>query len=142
ANDPFGQITGERLVVTIDGRQVHVFDWDKQIVGASRAGVPTPPIHVTAGPHAVGITFLATNYAPDSNINHVFLRATIETGGIPGYVFFPHVGKIKIEGPQNAGRATDTPSRRQIFICRPPAGAAAAIENACARTIVSTLARR
>jgi len=142
ANDPFGQILGERLTVTIDGQQVHLFDWDKDMVGAPRSGVPTPPIHVKAGLHKVGVTFLATNYAPDSNINHVFERATIETGGIPGYVFFPHVGKVKIEGPVNATRASDTPSRRKIFICRPAAGASAREETACARTILTTLARR
>jgi mono/diheme cytochrome c family protein len=142
ANDPFGQITGERLAVTIDGQQVHLFDWDKAMVGAPRSGVPTPPIHVKAGLHKVGVTFLATNYAPDSNINHLFQRATIETGGIPGYLFFPHVGKVKIEGPQNGSRASDTPSRRQIFVCRPAAGAATREEDVCARTILSTLARR
>jgi len=142
ANDPFGQITGERLSVTVDGQQAHVFDWDKDMVGAPRSGVPTPPIHVKAGLHKVGVTFLATNYAPDSNINHVFERATIETGGIPGYVFFPHVGKVKIEGPLNATRASDTPSRRKIFVCRPAAGATARQEDACARTILTTLAHR
>ena len=142
ANDPFGQITGERLTLTIDGQQVHLFDWDKDMVGAPRSGVPAPPIHVTAGLHKVGVTFLATNYAPDTNINHVFERATIETGGIPGYVFFPHVGKVKIEGPVNAKRAADTPSRRKILVCRPAAGATARQEEACARTILSTLARR
>ena len=142
ANDPFGQITGERLTLTIDGQQVHLFDWDKEMVGAPRSGVPTPPIHVKAGFHKVGVTFLATNYAPDSNINHVFERATIETGGIPGYVFFPHVGKVKIEGPVNASRASDTPSRRKILVCQPAAGATARQEEACARTILSTLARR
>ncbi|HET9269527.1 MAG TPA: DUF1592 domain-containing protein [Vicinamibacterales bacterium] len=142
ANDPFGQITGERLAVTIDGQQVHLFDWDKEMVGAPRSGVPTPPIHVKAGLRTVGVTFLATNYAPDTNINRVFERATIETGGIPGYVFFPHVGKVKIEGPVNATRASDTPSRRKIFVCTPAAGASAREETACARTILSTLARR
>ena len=142
ANDPFGQIQGERLTVTIDGRQVHLFDWDKEMVGAPRSGVPTPPIHVTAGLHKVGVTFLATNYAPDNNINHVFLRATIETGGIPGYVFFPHLGKVKIEGPANGSRASDTPSRRKIFTCSPPKGSSAAQEDGCARTILSTLSRR
>jgi len=142
ANDPFGQITGERLAVTIDGQQVHLFDWDKEMVGAPRSGVPTPPIHVKAGLRKVGVTFLATNYAPDTNINRVFERATIETGGIPGYVFFPHVGKVKIEGPVNATRASDTPSRRKIFVCTPGAGASAREETACARTILSTLARR
>ena len=142
ANDPFGQILGERLAVTIDGKQVHLFDWDKQMVGAPRSGVPTPPIHVTAGLHKVGVTFLATNYAPDSNINRVFERATIETGGIPGYLFFPHVGKVKIEGPFNAGNAVQAPNRSQIFVCGPAAGASPREEEACARSIVSTLARR
>jgi hypothetical protein len=141
ANDPFGQILGEKLVVTIDGQQVHLFDWDKDMVGAPRSGVPTPPIRVTAGLHKVGVTFLATNYSPDSNINRVFERATIETGGIPGYFFFPHVGKVKIEGPFNAGPAAAAPTRTQVFVCR-PSTATAAEETACARKILSSLARR
>jgi hypothetical protein len=142
ANDPFGQILNERLVVTIDGRQVKVFDWDKELRGTPRSGVPTPPIPVKAGLHRVGVTFLATNYAPDNNINDLFLRATIETGGIPGYQFFPHLGKVRIEGPQNASRASDTPSRRKILVCRPSSAANPAQEEACARTILSTLERR
>jgi mono/diheme cytochrome c family protein len=164
ANDPFGQILGERLAVTIDGQQRKLFDWDKEIRGAARSGVPTPAIPVKAGLHKVGVTFLANHYAPDNNINEVFLRATIETGGIPGYQFFPHLGKVRIEGPLNAIRATDTPSRRKILVCRPtsPASATAsarlrrdspeahgngsaaitASEEGCARTILGTLARR
>ena len=122
ANDPFGQILGERLAVTIDGQQVKLFDWDKEMRGTPRSGVPTPAIAVKAGLHKIGVTFVANNYAPDNNINDVFLRATIETGGIPGYQFFPHVGKVRIEGPSNASRASDTPSRRKIFVCRPASG--------------------
>src|SRR5207244_7331633 len=53
--------------------------------------------------------------------------------------FFPHVGKVKIEGPSSVSGVSDTPSRRKIFICRPAAGLT---EDACARRIVSTLARR
>jgi hypothetical protein len=111
--------------------------------------VPTPPIAVKAGLHKVGVTFLASNYAPDNNINEVFLRSTIETGGIPGYLFFPHVGKVRIEGPQHAGRVSDTPSRHAIVVCHPSSpetkgtGSAANLsEDACARRIISTLARR
>jgi hypothetical protein len=142
ANDPFGQIQGERLVLTIDGQQMKVFDWDKEMKGAPRSGVPTPAIQVKAGLHKVGVTFLASNYAPDNNINSVFLRSTIETGGIPGYQFFPHVGKVRIEGPQNASRASDTPSRHRILVCTPVAGASARQEEACAQKILSLLARR
>jgi mono/diheme cytochrome c family protein len=142
ANDPFGQIQRERLVVTLDGKQVHQYDWDKEMRGAPRSGVPTPPIAVKAGLHKVGVTFIATHYAPDNNINQVFQRATIETGGIPGYEFFPHVGKVRIEGPQKAARASDTPSRHKIFVCKPAAGATTRQEDLCARQILSTLARR
>ena len=142
ANDPFGQIQGERLAVTIDGRQAKVFDWDKEMRGAPRSGVPTPAIPVTAGRHSIGVTFFANNYAPDQNINNVFLRATIETGGIPGYIFYPHVGKVRIEGPENANGASDTPSRRKIFVCRPSSSSGPREEETCARTILSTLAHR
>jgi mono/diheme cytochrome c family protein len=38
ANDPVGQVQGERLAITLDGRQVHLFDWDKEMVGAPRSG--------------------------------------------------------------------------------------------------------
>ena len=141
ANDPFGQIQDERLAVTIDGQQVKLFDWDKEMRGAPRSGVPTPAIPVKAGRHRVGVTFLANNYAPDNNINDVFLRATIETGGIPGYLFFPHVGKVKIEGPSSV---SGVPTRRAAarFSSAAPRRVRASPGRGCARTILSTLARR
>jgi hypothetical protein len=57
---------------------------------------------------------------------------------------------VEVSGPHTPGVAGDTPSRRRIFVCRPPAAparlvrdsAALAGETACARTILSTLARR
>ena len=45
----------------------------------------------------------------------------------------------EISGPFDATGAGDTPSRRRIFVCRP---ATAAAEAVCAKTILSTLARR
>ena len=147
ANDPFGQIQGERLAVTIDGQQVKLFDWDKEMQGAPRSGVPTPAIPVKAGLHRVGVTFLATNYAPDNNINDVFLRATIETGGIPGYLFFPHVGKgADRRTVQRQPRLRHAEPPQDFRSCRPDASpgceSRSSSEEACARTILSTLARR
>jgi hypothetical protein len=37
-----------------------------------------------AGRHTVGVTFLATHYAPLLDLNNPFERTTIETGGLPG----------------------------------------------------------
>ena len=63
-------------------------------------------------------------------------------GEIPGFQFYPHVGQVTIEGPFDAKGATDTASRRRIFTCQPRQGATAREEERCARTIVSTLAKR
>jgi hypothetical protein len=51
----------------------------------------------------------------------------------------PAVYSVSVTGPFDAGGATDTPSRRRIFGCRP---ARASEEANCAKTILSTLARR
>ena len=85
------------------------------------------------------VTFLATNYAPGNDLNQHFLRSTIETGGLPGYRFFPHVGKIVIDGPYEAKGASDTAGSPQDFVCKP---ANAGQETACARKIVNSLARQ
>jgi hypothetical protein len=54
---------------------------------------------------------------------------------------------VQLTGPFNPSGPGDTPSRRKIFVCRPgaagAAGAGSAVnEEACARRIVSALARR
>ena len=48
---------------------------------------------------------------------------------------------VAITGPFNPTGAGDTPSRRRIFVCR-PASVADEDELACAKKILSTLARR
>ncbi|MDT8398647.1 MAG: DUF1592 domain-containing protein [Pseudomonadales bacterium] len=150
---PFGSIRGEKLQVLIDGERVKVFDWDKEL-GVDRsfaertddeaAGGQTLPtldvmLPVKAGLHEIGITFVATNFAPVLDMNNDFERSTIETGGIPGFTWFPHVGSVRVEGPYNPGGVSDTPSRRRLYTCQP--GTAAA-ETDCAREIVSVLAER
>jgi mono/diheme cytochrome c family protein len=135
--NPFGEILGEKLEFLVDGQRLKVFDWDKE--RTKQDGTFDVKFPAKAGLHTVGVTFLATNYAPGNDLDQHFLRSTIETGGLPGFKFFPHVGKIRIDGPYNPKGASDTASRRKIFVCHP---ATAAEETACAKQIVSTLARR
>jgi mono/diheme cytochrome c family protein len=134
-----GGITGEQLEVTIDGERVKLFDWDKEISNTTGRGRSTSRMPVTAGLHVVGVTFLATNDLPATELNKPFQRTMNTPGSIPGFQFYPHVGQVVIEGPFEAKGASDTASRRKIFGCRPTG---ARDEEACARTIVSTLARR
>jgi hypothetical protein len=140
-NRAFGEITGERLELLVDGERVHLYDWDKDLARGSavHAGTADVHFHVRAGVQAVGVTFLATQLAPGNDLNQHFLRSSIETGGLPGFKFFPHVGKIEILGPFQPAGASDSPSRHKIFICRP---ASPAEETTCAREIVNALARQ
>jgi mono/diheme cytochrome c family protein len=134
-----GQITGEQLEVTVDGERVKLFDWDKEIKNTTGNGRSTPRVPVTAGLHTVGVTFIATNDLPGTELNRPFQRTMNTPGEIPGFQFYPHVGQVTIEGPFDAKGAHDTASRRKIFVCTPKT---VREEPGCARTIVSTLARR
>ena len=133
-----GGIKGEQLEVTVDGERVKLFDWDKEISNTTGNGKSTPRIPVKAGLHTVGVTFLATNDVPDSEVNKPFQRTMNTPGSIPGFLFYPHVGQVWIEGPYDPKGASDTAARKKIFVCRP---AAAKDETPCARTIVSSLVK-
>jgi mono/diheme cytochrome c family protein len=138
-NRAFGEIRGEKLELLVDGEQVHVYDWDREVGSGApvHGGTKDVTFHVKAGPHMVGVTFLATQLPPSSDINEHFLRSTLETGGLPGFKFWPHVGKVEILGPTDAKGAPDSPSRAKIYTCKPAAGQ----EATCARQIISTLAK-
>jgi hypothetical protein len=135
----FGEVKDEKLEVLLDGERLGIFDWDKSVTPPRGGGQPgTIDVRFTtkAGRHTVGVTFLSTQMAPLLDINNPFERSTIETGGLPGFTFYPHVGSVRVDGPFNATGAVDTVSRRRIFVCRPTS---AANENACAQKIISTL---
>ncbi|MGH6737601.1 MAG: DUF1587 domain-containing protein, partial [Bradyrhizobium sp.] len=149
---PFGEIRGEKLLVYVDDKRVAAVDWDKALgvgkrfVADADATDATGEIKtidvtvpVTAGLHHVGVTFLATNFSPGLDMNLAFDRSTIETGGLPGFSFYPHIGSVRIDGPANGKDATDSPSRERIFVCHP---AKPSDEEPCARKIAATLARR
>src|ERR1700691_6004468 len=136
----FGEITGEKLELLVDGQRIRMYDWDKEIARGKAVHGGTTDLHfqVKAGPHTVGVTFLATQLAPSQDLDEHFLRSTIETGGLPGFKFYPHVGKMEVLGPFKPAGASDSPSAKKIFVCRP---ANASEETACAKKIVDALAQ-
>src|SRR5579862_4221668 len=92
-----GGVKGEQLEVTVDGERVKLFDWDKEIASTTGNGKSTERIPVKAGLHTVGVTFLATNDVPGSELNKPFQRTMNTPGSIPGFLFYPHVGQVWIE---------------------------------------------
>jgi mono/diheme cytochrome c family protein len=93
-------------------------------------------VHVSAGPHTVGVTFVAKPAALTEGIMQPFLRSNFDTQEQRGV---PFVDSISIGGPFNATGSGDTPSRRRVFICRP---ANPGDEDLCARKILLALTRR
>jgi Protein of unknown function (DUF1592)/Protein of unknown function (DUF1588)/Protein of unknown function (DUF1585)/Protein of unknown function (DUF1587)/Protein of unknown function (DUF1595) len=133
-----GGVKGEQLEVTVDGERVRVFDWDKEISNTTGNGKSTQRIPIKAGLHTVGVTFIATNDVPGSELNRPFERTMNTPGSIPGFLFYPHVGQVWIEGPYGAEGASDTAALKKLFVCRPPT---ASEEESCARTIASNLVK-
>jgi len=133
-----GGVKGEQLEVLVDGERVKLFDWDKEISNTTGNGRSTPKIPVKAGLHTVGVTFLATNDVPGSELNRPFQRTMNTPGSIPGFLFYPHVGQVWVEGPYGAKGASETASRKKIFVCRP---ATPQEDGTCARTIATTLVK-
>jgi hypothetical protein len=111
--------------ITIDGQRPAA-----SAAGGGRGG---QRVKVSAGPHTVAAAVVdrtrgggADEIYSDFRNDATFAPA----GGVSGIV---------ITGPINPTGPGDTPSRRRIFTCRP---ASAAEEASCARTILSTVARR
>jgi hypothetical protein len=132
ANDR-GRSEPPEVDVAIDGARVALLmPWSgEELV------VRTP---VRGGPHDVGVAFLRTPLDLVEHVREPFQNpdAPSATGGGPTGLL-PTISAVTITGPFNAAGPGDTPSRRRVFVCTP---ATPSQEAPCARTILSTLARR
>jgi mono/diheme cytochrome c family protein len=145
-------IPNEQLALIIDGERAHV--WPYRGVGlnvgmtAEADGTLEVTVPVRAGSRLVGATFVATNYRPSLDLIRHYDRQSLENNSIPQMQNYPAIGFVRIQGPFNAQRPHDSASRRKIFVCRPASAEATAgkpvtaVEERCARQIMTTLARR
>ena len=120
-----GQIGGEEDIKAIDQQQAPA-------VAAINGRFQNIPVKVTAGPHKVGVTFIARTYAESDEVLFSFRPGA-------GEERIQRVGSLEIQGPFTAAGLSDTPSRQRIFVCRPKTEAE---ELPCATHILSTIARR
>jgi mono/diheme cytochrome c family protein len=94
-------------------------------------------VHVKAGTHLIGAAFLEKHSVREGVLD--------PHPGVSSLAFARDrmapmaLDSVEITGPYDGRMSDDTPSRRRIFVCYP---AASHEEKACARKIVSTLARR
>jgi mono/diheme cytochrome c family protein len=105
-------------------------------------------VPVTAGPHEIGVAFVkAPSVLAEAN-RRPFLNPTVSGTGMAA------LRSVTITGPFDSKGASDTPSRERIFVCHPDSPRSDATlsrrsssnapraEADCARTILSTVARR
>lgn len=135
AGQIFGNTTGEKLELSIDGQLVKVYDIDKDTARGEgdHHEVRAP---VKAGMRTVSLTFADLSHLPSDDINQHFQRTTL-TQNVPGFTFSAHVNSMSIAGPFKPSIPEHTTSRDRILLCKP---AKASQETACARQILATLA--
>jgi mono/diheme cytochrome c family protein len=133
----------QQLEVSVDGERVRLQSLGAAAgrgqgargQGGGRQGGPPEtefeyPITLQAGTKLVGVAFVQRSEARDEAV----LRPRTRSRGTQ-----PAIESVTISGPYNAAGSGNSPSRQRIFTCRP---SATITEPACARRILSTLARR
>ena len=94
-------------------------------------------VSVKAGPRLVGAAFV--DVAPSAWEGVPLRPRSIKNAVFSDDAGDPGIDTVEISGPYQARKPDETPSRRQIFSCRPTDRAG---EEPCARTILGMLARR
>ena len=138
------RVDGERVDLTTIGRKGMVTAnggtgagsgaTDPDIAGARADFQYRLPLK--AGSHALTATFLKKPSLQVDGTRVILDRPAYEAGRTHG---LPYISSITILGPQKVSGSGNSPSRKRVFVCQPATRAA---ETACARQIVTTLARR
>jgi len=155
ARDLAGTVSGLRedrpheLLVLVDRKQVAAFTVQKPANGDDTLLDKDFNVRVSvgAGPHELAVTFVKAGASlidtprqpTESRFNDRRHPRTV-----------PAISQVSVTGPYAATGAADTPSRRRLFVCRPPSPSGLRRDKAvdspeetrCAGTILSTLMRR
>jgi mono/diheme cytochrome c family protein len=132
------------LELSVDGERVKVFTLAGEPPPApgERAARPSRRdidatwnvrLPIKAGPRTIGVAFKKKSSAVVETTRLPFIRPQL----VADTRYEPYLGSVTVSGPFNPRGPGDTPSRRRIFVCRPTSR-----EDGCAKTILSTLARR
>jgi cytochrome c551/c552 len=134
-----GDNEGEQVEVLLDGDRLKLFKLGADVPLTANREKNEVQVNIKAGTHAVGVTFLATTYVPNPDLNRHHRRSILDDNLIDGYTFTPQLSSVTITGPAKGTRPKDTPSRAKILTCQP---ASAAEELPCAKKILAGLARQ
>jgi len=134
----------EDVDISVNGDRIALMTFSRSNEAADGRGGGTvlwsEPVFVRAGEHAVSAAFIRRSDGPYEDLirPHGWSMAGGGAGGA-GVTTLPHVQDFVIGGPHEATGLSDTPSRRQIFVCRPTTEGE---EDDCARNTIENLASR
>jgi len=136
------RLDGQRLkVFQLGGRKYGAFSYT-ETEDIEDAGLQLR-FQAKAGTHVVGVAFnrdawyvegVGMSSLPPASDGYASGRKTETAYGRVNM----GLDRVDLTGPFNGKLATDTPSRKRLFTCKPVAGQ----EEVCARTILSAVARR
>ncbi|MEO8260916.1 MAG: DUF1592 domain-containing protein, partial [Acidobacteriota bacterium] len=159
----------QQLEISVDGERVKVFTMaatpgvalnpERQVAQGAAAAAVDPEtrkaaqtsrdfdddwvvrVPLKAGVHEVRATFPVKTGAMSEGFRRPYLKPYIGTGTSDQRETREGAAlrELEIMGPLNPGTAENSPSHRRVFVCHP---AKASEEAGCAKTILSTLARR
>jgi mono/diheme cytochrome c family protein len=139
----FGNVPGEQIEVSIDAERISLQTIDQNISEALPSGLNmyTGKVFVKAGPHRVTSAFIQRfSVVVDDDIAEIeHVLADTDIGRDRELTEYPHLREFEISGPYNVTGISDTPTRRQVFSCRPLSPSE---ELPCATKIVTDLAKR
>ncbi|HEX7081586.1 MAG TPA: DUF1592 domain-containing protein [Gammaproteobacteria bacterium] len=134
------------VLVTLDGREVYrttiggeedqkaIDQHGQSAVDRINQRLKNIRFEATAGPHQVGVTFLARTFAESDDR----LQLAAPGGGQDRIL---RVSSFELQGPFHPSGVSETPSRRKIFSCHVGPDAGAETAESCAREILGRLAR-
>lgn len=145
---PTGQLFGrtardEMLEISVDGERVQLLEIPRWMSQSDPDGteIQSDPIAVRAGPHQISAAFIVTSEGPVvdilSPIGHSLADTQIGMGY--GITTLPHLRELRIGGPFEVTGVSETPSRKEIFVCRPTSSSE---EEPCAERIITRLATK
>ena len=129
-----GEAPGTPSPISFAGNIRGTDDWESYTLHADD-GLEVR-VNVEAGPHVIGITFPRETWEPDGVLQPRQTGFALAINDMPDGN--PALSSVQISGPYTVDGPGNTPTRRRIFTCK---AATPGDEPACAREILSTLAR-
>ena len=140
-----GRGTGH-VELAIDGERVSLFDVVPPSQAGGDYGGPAGDTHIVrlpveAGPRQITVAFVAEEpFLLSEGDRKPFFGADQGAFGTPDMMrTLPGIAEVWIKGPLTVSGKGNAPSRERLFVCYPRV---ASEEESCARTVLTTLARR